>query len=693
MLSELHKNIIESNLATILQTPTAITDKEYIETYNAIFSHCTEHTVDYTIKGETIYNMLKEKLCEFTDRLLFDGCVQHMAEQIRKLLCSMDLLEKIFSYLGRFYVRISILNNKDVKKIRDLFYYQAYYHFIYKIEENLITVILMEVETFRKQYKQDFSDLAIVIQFYLNCLSNNGLTTNIANFCRRYIEDFQNNFEFNVDIGKLLKKIYIEMFFATTVISDRDIAKEIIQRILFRKDELVDYAMGKVQRFEKFKHVYAIINKMPENCRSEFKRRYQEFVTLLMNDSHTFADLYLNYSRVIEQIAINKLIAFNEIVNTCVTKSFSERSAQMQTEIHTEMVDFINNYIVNTYYKTDFFDHCNTAAESAYCEDTNLPIEQPSHENAIFQVEVNENDSIEKDEFQVNAARFFSLFALVFDDFLADLYTASTQTRLLKGMNARREQTFTDMICEKVGWSSVSILKKSVLNFQDVHTYDFRVSQDQQFPISSVFLTKTFWEIGKDEPNLHPILSAMKEEMLKFIEVPEHHILEFNYSLSPIIFSHNDTDYKISTSVFSLLLYIMDSNGIELEVLRSKSNDLHFDTNLEILVRNEFVKIEANKDGKSVLNALNKYSSECAIDLFEVPVRKMKSIDFVLPDTHHQYVLEALVCKIMKRLKGASVVALKGQLNCTNDDFERVVSSLISKGYLNMEDDLIKYIP
>jgi len=680
MLSQLHRETILNNLRIILQSPAAVTQKEYMETYNAVFAHCTEHTTDYIIKGEPIYSLLTEKLAEFTDRLQFDGSIQHMTEQIRSFLLTIDLLEKVFSYLERFYIRVSILNNKDVKRIKDLFYHEVYYNFIYRAEESFVNVMLMEVETFRKQYKQDFSELAIAIQFYLNCLGNNGLTANAVNFCRLYIDEFQKNFEFDLDIGRLLKKIYIEMFFATTVISDRDIAKEIIQRILFRKDEILSYTLEKVEKFEKFKHIYAIINKMPENCRVEFKKRYEMFVTDFINKSHTFGDLYLNYCRVKEQVVLNKLVGFHDLVDECVRSSFNERSTAIQNEIHTEMVEFINNYIVNTYYMSDFYDKCSTSLELTQTTPGALEV-------------VNEDDVNEKDEFQANAMRFFGLFALVFDDFLADLYTHSTQVRLLKGMSPRREQMFTDRICEKVGWSSVSILKKSVQNFQKITTHELGATEGESFTVTCVRITKSFWELEKDEPTLHPSLSARKEEITELIPMPEHHILEFNYSLSPVMFVLNGTKYKVNASATSLLLYIDDSPGITPEALRSVANDASFDSNLAILTTNGLVGAKVDDSGNQTLWVLDKQSCDNVVDLFDVPARKTKCLEFVLPDTHNQYVLEAQVCRAMKRMKETSLMELKNHLGCQSADFERVVSTLISKGYLNVEEDVIKYIP
>lgn len=676
MLSEQQREAIQKNLSTILYTPADITQKEYIELYNSIYSHCTEYSDNYLIRGEAIYNLLSREIEEFAGKLQFNGLISSAAEQVRAFTSTIDLLEKTFSYLERFYIKISGLNNKDVRKVRDLFFYKVYYQFIYKIEDSLANIIFLEIETLRRFYRQDFSDLAIVIEFYLNCLTNNGLVTNSINFYRRYIDEFKQSFSFDIEVGKLLKKIYFEMFFVTTVINDRDVAKEIIQTILFRKEEILDYVFGKIVKFERFKHIYVIVNMMPENCKNTFKRRYEDFVWGILNRLHSFEGLFSSYCKVAQQIALNKLSGFSEIVDDCFKRSFLERSTHEQTQIHKEMIEYIHSYIINTHYVNDVYAQCSDSVElSVRCISGDV--------ESVRDV---------SSEFSNNIRRFFELFSLVFDDYLVDLYTQSTQVRLLKGMSPEREQEFVDIICDKVGWSSVSILKKSVMNFQNKLYCCFTLGDDS-IAISCVKIVKSFWEADKDEPNLHPTLSRIKTQILELIEIPERHILEFSFDLSPVIFLLNGTKYKMSASAVSLLLYIVDSNGIETDSLKALASDRNFAKNIDLLVKNGFINSRVDLDGISRLYSIDKHSADPIVDLFEVPRKQAKDLESVLPDVHHLHILEARICKIMKRLKELAFDALKNQLDCEASDFERAVSSLISKGYLAVENDVFKYVP
>lgn len=678
MLSQAQEEIIQKNLHSTLYIPTVITQKEYIETYNCVYSYCTGHSNNYVIKGEAIYDLLKTRLEEFANNLEFQGSICDTAKQIQNLNLTIDLLEKLFSYLERFYIKTSILNYKDVKKLRDLFFYKIYYQFIFKIEENLVNIIFLEIETLRKMYKQNFSELTTVIDFYFTCLTINGLVTNMIGFSRRYVEEFKQSFNFNVEIGKFLKKIYLEMFFITTVINDKDMAKEVIQTIIFRKDEILDYVFKKIDNFEKFKHIYVIITMMPENCKAMFKKRYEDFVVHLLEKSITFDDFFTNYCRLGQQVTLNKLSGYDELINECFKCTFLERPVHKQTQIHREMMEYFHGCLMHAYYIRDVLGRCSDSRKlSVQCVSTGSEAETVKHGEDSF----------------INSERFFDLFSLICDDDLIDLYTQSTQERLLKGMDPAREEAYTNIILERVGWGSASILKNSVTNFKTKQNYLFDISVNNVFSVSCVRITKSFWGIEKDEPNLHPSLESIKKEISASIERPARYILEFNFAVSPIIFSFNNTRYKMSSSAVSLLLYIQESTGIDINTLQSLANDKFFEKNLEMLLKNGFISIQTDSDNTQKIFALDKYSEEAVVDLFELPVKKVVAAEPVVLDTQSFQILEAKICKIMKKSKELMPCVLREQLGSEEVEFENAISNLISKGYLSVSGSYLVYIP
>lgn len=647
VLSQSDKEIINRNISLILCNPQLLTSQEYIQTYNTVYTYCTKITKHYCILGDDIYRMIDESLKNFADKLEFKGSISLLASQMDSFRKSIDLLQMVFNYLERFYIRTSIINQHDVKKLNDLFLYQIYFNYIYKIEYNLQNLILLEIETYRKAYKHDFSDLKTVISFYIDCLDNNELDTDKRKFLQRYFQEFKDNFDFNVEISKLLKKIYLEMYFVTNILGDKDMSKDVIQTIFFRKDEILEYAFELIRSFDKFKHVYAIVTMMPESFKNQFKFKYEEFLSDFFANSHTFEEMYSNFMNVKTQIDENKLGGYNEIADNLFKKIFLEKSTHEQAEIHLEMVKFIDGAI-HTY---------------------------------------NKNMLIKEDDFAI----LFDMFSLVFEEYLIGMYTESVQMRLLKGMNVEIEEKLGNMILERVGWSNASGLKNTIMSF--VNKTKLLVSYNEVPLLASyVKITKGFWNLEKNEPNLHPLLYEYKTRISSNIDIPERHRLEFNFKVSPLVFILNNTKYRMNSDVASLLFLVIDGDSVSAESLREFSNDPYFDESVDFLIKHEFICKSVDPEGIERLRALNKCSDQQFIDLFKIPKKKVSKTAQESEDVHLVHILESKICKIMKRAKEMNADLLKREFP-DESSFDNILSGLVSKGYLELVSDTVRYLP
>lgn len=647
MPTQFDKEIINRNLSLILYNPHLLTANDYIETYNNVYIHCSSITEHYCILGEEIYKMIEESLRNFAEKLEFKGSIRSMVSQIYSFKISIDLLKRVFNYLERFYIKTSIMNQYDVKRLEDLFFYQVYFNFIYKIEENLQNIMLLEIETYRKAYKTHFDDLKTVISFYMNCLDNNGLDTNKRKFLQRYFQDFKDSFDFDNEISKLVKKIYLEMYFVTNILGDKDISKEIIQTIFFRKDEILDHIFELIKSFDKFKHVYIIITMMPESFKNQFKFKYEEFLTDLFANSHTFEEAYSNFMNVKNQISENRLIGYSDIADGIFKKSFLEKSTHEQAVIHLEIVKFIDGAV------------------------------RTSNHKKIY----------EQNDFTV----LFDMFTLIFDEYLIGIYTESVQMRLLKGMNPDFEYVLANMVLERIGWSNASSLKNTVMSY--INKIKLIVSYDVfPLPTSYVKITKGFWGLEKNEPNLHPLLEEYKSRILSNIDIPERHKLEFNFKVSSIVIQLNHTKYRMNTDIASLLLMVADKSPMSSDSLREFSNDPYFDDNIAFLIKYEFISKIVDFNGIERLEALDKYSEETFVDLFKLPKKKVNKNEQQSDDIHTIHILESKICKIMKRQKEISVDSLKKEFS-DEPLFDQILNGLVSKGYLELEENKVKYIP
>jgi len=710
MLSLEEKRILQTNISVILKSSQSISQQTFIETYNTVYAHCTSPSPTYSIKGELIYEVLSGSLEAFAASLEFQGSLEYLSQQIDSLRRSSDHLAKIFSYLERFYIRSSILKElPEVRSLKDLFYFQIYFKYIYNVEEALLDLIFLEIDTYRKLYRQECEELKNIITFYLDALTSTGQENTIKKFYQRYVEDFKINTNFKIEIGKLLKKVYFEMFFISNSLKEKDMCKEIIQMINFRKDEVIDYAFLKIGKLEKFKHVYKIISMMPEQVRNKFKSKYEDNIKSMLQNVKTFAELYKIYNNFKNQIVINKLSGYEELLNDIVKRSFAELSKNDQLAIQKEMVDAFDNYIdmlkgtlnitesnrnianKNDLYSPRHFVKRSNGANNADLEKGALSASDCSANNESSSNLGNSSGSDRNQTISISPDVYFDLFSNIVSESLIDLYAENCQYRLLKGSDPVIEHMFSEIIVEKIGWGAASRIKSSVASFTNRYYLEITNPESQaSLSVSLAKITKAFWEIQRGEINLHRSLKNAKDSILTLVKLDERQILDFNYKVSPVIFEVNKAKYKMAADVVSLYLHILDfhdKNGISYEHLKALASDPDIDSNIETLLENGFVYHDRT------FRVLNKKTDQSFVDFFSIP--KKISLNDEKNNVYEMgtHINEAKICKMLKKLKTMRKEDLFDQVDCSKDEFDRILLSLITKGFLDSKDDVIIYIP
>lgn len=652
MLSNAEHEILLKACSIVMKNPKELTRKQFNIVYNTVYTHCSSKSENYTIKGEDIYNFLDNFLDQFCRKVEFTGSCDSLAEQIQIFQHSVDILAKLFSYLERFYIKTSILNCADVKKIRDLFYHKIYYSFIYKIEEGLLNLISLEVETLRNFNKHDVRNLKIVVQFYLESLARNGLETSMNQFYKRYINEFKSYFNFNCSIKQLVKKIHMEIYITTNVFKDYEVTKEIIQSIEGRKDEIIDYAFIKILNFEKLKHIYTIISRMTDSSRMEFKQRYESFMKDQFTSTDEFEELYHNYCNVIRQIRMNKMNGFIDLVDECINKSFKERSSNNQMKIYDGIVEYI---------------------DKEFCKEIQ-----------------EQNDEMKTTE---DKEVFFDFFASIADDRLIDKYITSVQFRLINGQSAINEQILSNFILKRLGLGVVSRLSNSISSFLNKNNFKYEVNSND-FLVSLVKLTKGFWIVEKSEIELHPVLNSIQNEVYQNSGLEEKQKLEFNYTISPIIFILNGTKYKISSDVFSIYYYILNSDKeISYDDLKSKCNDKNFDKNIQCLLNGGLVGCVNTNENQSFYIALDKHNEETFVDMFNNQSTVISNKEIQEFKENKAHIVEAQICRMMKQKKFIAMNLIYNELSIDPIEVENAITNLVAKEYLEIINGCIHYLP
>lgn len=678
MLLAEEKATLEESLAAILQHPHSVSQSLFNETYNTVYTHCTALSEEYSIKGSSVYDLLAEGIHTFTSKLEFHGSISPLAKQVEAFRSSLSLMAKIFSYLERFYIKRSILRDLHIKKLKDLFYFKLYYNYIYKVEEGILDLVFLEIETSRKLYRQECSELKTVVTFYLELLVSTGQDGAMRHFFKRYVEDFRQHTDFNAEIGKLLKKVYLEVFFASNVLGDRDVCREIIQGVVFRKDEIIEHVFAKIAGFEKFKHIYKIISMMPEAVRGQFRCRYGEALELSFSKLSTFPEIYGTYVKTREQITANRMSGYREVLDDVVKRVFSEKKHADQTEIQIEMVCAIERFIGS--------DDPGDVIDA----DTKPMLAGNGHskKSAGLDMKGEHGPSIDLDA-------YFDLFALFFTEYLMDLYTERCQYRLLRGFNPAKEQAYAEMILQRVGWSAATKLKSSVASF--TNRYILRtpgvewgqpgLALDSSFMVSLAKITKGFWDVKRSEVKLHPFLEKVKHSISGLVLLAERQKLDFNYRLSPVVFEVAGNRYKVSSDIFSMYLHILTADNISVGELRSLCDDRHFDANVDFLVIHKLILY----DGE--FKAARIRPGQGFVDLFVVPQKQIVREETVCTLEKSIHVVESKICSVMKRAKRMQKQALAECIECDKLDFEVAFTGLVSRGFLEMKETEVSYIP
>jgi len=121
-----------------LMHPDSIDSKDFVFVYNTIFKHCTQPSNTYEIRGSDVYDILSQILNNFTTNLEFKS-LQSYKEDVSTFKKSVVMIEKMFSYLERYYIKIGLeRRDHNIRKIENLMYFYYYQNFFEKIESQIL---------------------------------------------------------------------------------------------------------------------------------------------------------------------------------------------------------------------------------------------------------------------------------------------------------------------------------------------------------------------------------------------------------------------------------------------------------------------------------------------------------------------------------------------------------------------------
>ncbi|EOB13585.1 cullin like protein [Nosema bombycis CQ1] len=209
------------------------------------------------------------------------------------------------------------------------------------------------------------------------------------------------------------------------------------------------------------------------------------------------------------------------------------------------------------------------------------------------------------------------------------------------------DKKIIDSIEKIFGVSYISWLKIAIDRFLKPFSQSFGLkNQNEDLKTEIRLLTKGFWDVPFTSLNLHPTLKEIELILIKqnLLLYPRSEISPM-YRVSPVTFTLNNIDIRVSTDLLSLILYFTESDSLDL--VKEKSKDVNFDENLQKLIKNEII---LEKDGKLILNYDFK-SQKPFLNLFNVEFETLTPNLIQSPSNHIETAIEAFCIRKLKKLK------------------------------------------
>jgi len=652
MLKDTERAIIEENTLAILKSPLDITQHTFMELYNTIYSFCTAPADSFDIEGEDIYLLLKGKLLEFTTHLSFKAQISDISKKLQALSRSCQILSNAYNYLERYYIKTS-----ELSTVRQLFYQNVYYNHIYSVEANLLALVFLEIETARENYfskthlelkeADEISNLRQVVRSYIDMILVTKQEQKQREFYKRYLQGFSESTDFNMGMGKLLKRVFIELYIICNILNEKDLRKDVVEPVERRMGEMMAYLFKKIEDNEPFKYIFTIISVMSEDRKEWVAQRYCEVVRERISRVQTFEKLYDEYALLKEQILKNKMTGYQEILDREIREEFLEDEMKQKC-IGRSLIKIVNEEILSNFEEIESMALMKMGIKSA----------RKDEYSAGF-LKLRKRQGIGR---KYNIFLLIKLMGMISDEKLIQKYTNNAQSRLLFGSSVYVEHYFMDSLAKALGSGVLSRLKntiESVMNSKEItsgarigrsmadgtnngvdsslventgkieagladesgaikdddaihDTKDNAVNDTKdgavndsvsvaKFNVKISQLTKCFWKLEKEAIHLPSAMEAHLKLAESLLTITSRDIIEYNYKYSPVIVRVAGTLYRMNATMASLMFHVVDNPGILVQDLEGISGDPCFEQTFRKLAELGFFRVDKESGAVFVL--------------------------------------------------------------------------------------------
>lgn len=678
---------------SLLKNHRAFTSDEFMEAYDIIYDHCTEITPVFETKGKKVYESLKSTLSTFSSQLRYLTSLRTFHAQVTEFSGALELVAKVYSYLEKYFIRIS-LEKRDghIQDIRTLGHSTFYRDYAEKAIQQIKDLILFEIGVARSSKSYNFSQLSETVRFVRNMLFHSDREEEYENLMKRYLVMFQASMDFDGEIGKVLKRVYLEIYITSRVFEpdSNKLHKNIVSRLKGRFDDILRFITHRMSTFCRFKLYAKIVHFMDGEYTTKLIEEYTRITSRKILESNSFEDLVITYLKICKQMEDNFVVG---------KESLPDTKEQVKQYFDTpEGVAVLNNKIPASICRVI------KDGESVDGELETLVVFitlVPNREAVIEQV------------------------------------TLDLQKRLLGAKGTLEKEKMLVSLMEKyLGMSSVTRAIVSYNNQVDVVENSFNLStQSFRFLTELKFLTKGFYNVrGSSEELPYPLIDIQKIiTQPQFVKHPRGEMISC-YDLSPMIFQMNSFNFRISTDRFLILAWLSVERG--LDELKECVGGTKFKRNLEYLLSNGFITLsngivslnesfssneynyirnkyrdgvcQMDKDCRLInardyamgsrLSGMCGEETEEVLDLFEIEYedaveKKRESVESM---DSLSIVAEARIMKMLKRMKKIELTeivrVLVGELGVDEKFVLSAMNRLVEKEYAVIDDKCVSYL-
>ncbi|RVD91393.1 Cdc53 cullin [Tubulinosema ratisbonensis] len=625
-----------------LNYPEKITSEDFINAYNVIFSFCSKPTNVYEIRGYPIYKLLVDILDKYTVNLSIFDSLEEFNFQYEKLEKSLKVLEGIFSYLTRYFIKTNIIkkNERDVKEIRQLVYQFYYNNHLKNLRSSFYKLYFFELNLFRDKTVNG-DQLKKAFNFYKKVLIFSGKDEKVKEFTNEYIKSVCKRINFEENIKFVCMNVYEELVNLSSLFDSNvscDINRRIVTLLEFRNEEMSDTIIKRIDQKKEILFIYKLIEFLGENSLKIFNYKYELFLKSKKNN-FDFSDIFSSFSYF--------YVLF-------------EKNMKNNKEIRKILLSFYREEI-NSFYLKESFDKIIEFEKKLIDELVKLLVKGSSKEKCLISFV-----KLIKDDKRIGESIIHNLQSLLlFNDNILE-----NEKHLLNFISHILSSDDFYKSCHLIN----DLRKSNEFVYKDIHPK---------------LLSKGFWPLKEEKVFLHSSLYSYFSEYVDFLG-KDYKRSSFTIlpSISKITISFNDQLIDINTDLASLLLFL-EENQLSFLELKNCTNDPFLKENLDYLSINNFIY---EKDNLYFINY--DFNSEKK-NYFRIPTNIFATENHFV-SVNENYLIESLIMKILKNKKKVCknelfiFMNMKGYLY---EKIDEIINNLVRKRYCKEEDGVICYIP